>query len=90
VTLERFFSRVVPALESASVPYMLTGSVANSLHGTPRSTRDLDVVIDPSGEQLTALVKQLLEMDFFAVWIKPLGLEAEWQSARSRAIGSQG
>jgi len=66
VTLERLFSRLVPVLNAAAVPYMLTGSVASSLHGTPRSTRDLDVVIDPTREQLIALVRRSATMDYFA------------------------
>jgi len=36
---------------------MVTGSVASSIHGVPRSTNDLDVVIAPSGAQLSALVQ---------------------------------
>lgn len=38
---------------------MLTGSLASSLHGLPRSTRDVDVVIDPSREQLEKLFAEL-------------------------------
>jgi hypothetical protein len=37
---------------------MLTGSVASSAHGTPRSTRDLDIVIAPTRAQLLALIQQ--------------------------------
>jgi hypothetical protein len=48
VTLEDLLSWLASALERAQVPYMLTGSVASSAHGTPRSTRDLDIVIAPT------------------------------------------
>jgi hypothetical protein len=58
VTLEELLSRLVPALTRAQVPYMLTGSVASSAHGMPRSTRDLDIVIAPTHEQLLALMQQ--------------------------------
>src|SRR5258706_1709526 len=37
---------------------MLTGSLASSLHGTPRSTHDLDFVIAPTREELLAFVRQ--------------------------------
>lgn len=40
---------------------MVTGSVASSVHGRPRQTHDADVVIDPTREQLEALVAGLLE-----------------------------
>ena len=29
-------------LESSGMPYMLTGSYASAVHGTPRATQDID------------------------------------------------
>lgn len=58
MTLEQLLSRLAPVLERAQVPYMLTGSVASSAHGTPRSTLDLDIVIAPTHAQLLALVRE--------------------------------
>jgi hypothetical protein len=49
----------VAILERHDVPYMLTGSVASSYHGRPRATHDADVVIDPTPNQLDALVADL-------------------------------
>ena len=31
-------------LESSGMPYMLTGSYASAVHGTPRATQDIDIV----------------------------------------------
>ena len=45
---------------------MLTGSVASSAHGTPRSTRDLDIVIAPTRVQLVALMQQFPGSDYYA------------------------
>ena len=59
MSLAALIRLVVGHLESAGIPYMITGSVASSYHGEPRATRDLDVVIDPDGESLDALVKRL-------------------------------
>lgn len=39
-------------LEAAGIPFMVAGSFASSHHGTPRLTRDVDVVIDPTRAQL--------------------------------------
>lgn len=36
---------VVSRLDSAGIPYMVTGSIASSLHGEPRATHDIDIVI---------------------------------------------
>lgn len=44
---------------------MVTGSVASSYHGRPRSTHDADIVIDPSLDQLEALVRSLLDAGFY-------------------------
>jgi len=66
VTLEDLLSRLAPALERAQVPYMLTGSVASSAHGTPRSTRDLDIVIAPTQRQLLALLEQFPASRYYA------------------------
>lgn len=38
--------RVVDALESAGIPYMVVGSFSTNLHGIPRSTEDVDIVIE--------------------------------------------
>lgn len=41
-----FLHHVVSRLESAGIPYMLTGSVAMSLYSQPRMTRDIDLVVE--------------------------------------------
>jgi hypothetical protein len=42
---QELLKRVVAALDAASVDYMITGSVASSLQGEPRSTHDIDLVV---------------------------------------------
>ena len=56
---------VVRALEDQGIPHMVTGSVASSYHGRPRSTHDADIVIDPSPNQLDALVGILRDHGFY-------------------------
>lgn len=50
---------IVAALETAHIPHMLVGSFASTAHGEPRTTRDLDLVIDPRPEQLNELLGAL-------------------------------
>jgi len=57
---------VVHILERQAIPYMVTGSVASSFHGRPRSTHDADVVIDPTPDQLDRLVESLVAAGFYA------------------------
>lgn len=52
--------RTIPAaLNSAGVPHMVVGSFASTAHGEPRTTRDLDLVIDPSPLQLDQVLAGL-------------------------------
>lgn len=44
--------RMVRKLEETGIPYMVAGSFGSSLQGHPRSTRDVDIVIVPTLEQL--------------------------------------
>ena len=39
--------RIAQLLEGAGIPFMVAGSFASTAHGLPRSTQDLDLVIDP-------------------------------------------
>jgi hypothetical protein len=46
---------------------MVTGSVASGLHGLPRTSQDVDLVIDPTPEQLDHLLSLLGD----AVYVSP-------------------
>ena len=65
VSVEDVFARIRAALVAAGVPYMLTGSFASSLHGVPRATQDIDIVIAPTRTQLLALIAQFPEDDYY-------------------------
>ncbi len=57
--------RVVAALDRAAIPYMLTGSLASSFHGEPRSTQDIDIVIDPEKDSLERLLSAFPTDDYY-------------------------
>ena len=48
--------RVVAALSDADVPYMIAGSIAGTFYSQPRTTHDIDIVIDPSRDALGRLL----------------------------------
>ena len=56
---EQALCAVVDLLTRLQIPYMICGSVASSQYGEPRSTHDVDLVIDPTAQQLAALVKDV-------------------------------
>jgi hypothetical protein len=51
--------KIIAALEAAHIPHMVVGSFASTAHGEPRTTRDLDLVIDPRPDQLNELLAAL-------------------------------
>ena len=53
---QELLSKLVDFLDQARIPYMLTGSIASSLHGEPRSTHDVDVVVVLDPESITKLL----------------------------------
>ena len=44
---------------------MVVGSLASSFHGEPRTTRDLDLVIDPTADRLARFVESLPQPEFY-------------------------
>jgi hypothetical protein len=62
---ERVMRAIVAILDSIRIPYMVVGSFAATFHGEPRSTRDLGLVIDPSGPQLDELLSALAPDDYY-------------------------
>jgi len=66
VSLHDALENLRDVLEAVGIPYMVTGSIASSVHGTPRATNDIDVVIDPTRDQLIALMEQFSEPDYEA------------------------
>ena len=59
MTLSAILQRIVAILDEASIPYMLTGSLAAAFYATPRATQDIDLVLEISPEQVGMLTAQL-------------------------------
>jgi hypothetical protein len=65
VTFADLLADLIARLDDAGVPYMVTGSLASSYHGQPRSTLDVDIVIDPDRNALDRLVDALVEGSYY-------------------------
>ncbi len=65
MTTEDIFRRILEALSTAGIPYMLTGSFASAYHGVPRATQDIDLVIAPTASQLQHLVSLLPHTEYY-------------------------
>lgn len=56
---------IVHRLDRAGVPHMVAGSVASTYHSDPRTTQDIDIVIDPTPEQLRVFVTGLEQPRYY-------------------------
>ena len=56
---------IADRLTAEGILYMVVGSVASSFHGEPRTTVDIDIVIDPTAEALRAFVGSLPQSEFY-------------------------
>lgn len=65
MSLTAFLRRVVEILDEARVPYMVTGSLASAYHAVPRSTQDIDVVIDAEEGAVDRVVRGLLDAGLY-------------------------
>jgi hypothetical protein len=69
-------------LESVNIPYYVSGGVASSIHGEPRSTRDLDLVIEIQRDQINLLVTTLEAAGYYC----PAGAVEDLQQGRERML----
>ncbi len=69
-------------LESVNIPYYVSGGVASSIHGEPRSTRDLDLVIEIQRDQINLLVTTLEAAGYYC----PAGAVEDLQQGRDRML----
>ena len=53
--------QLLAALDKMEISYYVGGSVASSVHGVPRTTMDVDVVVDLRPEQVDELARMLAE-----------------------------
>ena len=62
---ERLIRKVIQTPEDAGIEYMVTGSVASSLQGEPRSTHDIDLVVVLRESAAQKLVEAFPLPDFY-------------------------
>lgn len=56
-----FLKRLLKKLSESGIPFMLVGSVAASYHGYPRTTMDIDTVVEADLEDLYRFARSLGE-----------------------------
>ncbi len=56
---DEFLVSLVERLAACGIPYMTAGSFGSAFHGEPRATNDVDIVIDPTAEQIEEFLGRL-------------------------------
>lgn len=51
-----FVADILSLVTAADIPYMITGSLASTYYGRPRTTQDIDLVIEADATRLNAFV----------------------------------
>jgi len=63
--LSDFVRRLVEVLDGLALPYMFVGSAASTLHGPPRSTQDIDLVVALTLEDVHRLVVAFPDDEYY-------------------------
>ena len=59
-TQTQFMREIITTLDQCGIPYMVSGSISSTYYGRPRSTQDVDIVIQGDRVKLKALTARLL------------------------------
>ncbi len=65
---------VVP-LETAGIPYLVSGSVATAIYGEPRNTLDIDLAVFPAPDQMEQFRVCFPESEFYLPPVEVIALE---------------
>ena len=60
-----FLKRLATRLREAEIAYMVAGSFASAYHGIPRSTHDIDLVVDVDAASLERLIAAFPEEQYY-------------------------
>lgn len=71
-----------PILEQLGIAYYITGGVASIAYGEPRTTRDLDLVVEVDPVSIAQLVQALEQSGFYC----PPGAVEDIQAGRGRTL----
>lgn len=62
---QELLSNVIGQLDAAGIAYMLTGSFASSLQGEPRSTHDIDLVVQLAPPHIDRLIQAFPSPEYY-------------------------
>ncbi|MCX7039433.1 MAG: hypothetical protein NT005_09930 [Spirochaetes bacterium] len=60
-----FVIDILSLVTAAGIPYMITGSLASTYYGRPRTTQDIDLVIEADANRLSAFVAAVQKRGYY-------------------------
>jgi len=63
MTPEELLAKIVEILEDLKIPYAITGGFAISVWGRPRSTLDIDIIVEMAEKNISPLAKMIKSFD---------------------------
>jgi len=63
ITPEQLLCKIAKILENLKIPYAITGGFAVIAWGQPRSTADIDIIVELNPQNIKPLAKSLLSVD---------------------------
>ena len=60
-----FIADILSLVTAAGIPYMITGSLASTYYGRPRTTQDIDLVIEADAHRLNAFVASMQQRGYY-------------------------
>ncbi|MEX2252632.1 MAG: DUF6036 family nucleotidyltransferase [Thermoleophilaceae bacterium] len=81
-------AEILRVLVAHEVRFLLVGGIAVRVHGHPRSTLDVDVLPDPSSDNMRRLAAALSDLDAAAVDDRHRRLELDLSHPESLALGN--
>jgi len=79
---QTLLEKVIRTLNRLGIEYMVTGSIASSLQGEPRSTHDIDIIVDLPKSKAPALSDAFPPPDYY------LDQDAVLQAVSSRGMAN--
>jgi len=67
VSLTATLAQIVTMLDGCAVPHMLAGSVASTQYSFPRTTQDIDIVVQLTSETLESILRRADAAGFYAL-----------------------
>jgi len=63
--ITKLLQLITHTLDSQNIPYMLSGSLALTLYAMPRSTRDIDIIVELQDEHVNSFIEAIKDKFYF-------------------------